>query len=72
MRIQFNKYFVRTGLFNDDDGKLFSKLYDWRQAGDYTAFINFDENMVLPVVKEVEEFNKKIVELLKQNPEVRD
>jgi uncharacterized protein len=43
-------------------GKLFSKLFDWRQKGDYGDLFNFVEEQVSPLIDQTEEF---IVEIKK-------
>lgn len=48
--------FIKTGLFDKEYGKLFSDLYDWRQEGDYSDFVSFDEDLTLPLIKKSEEF----------------
>lgn len=34
-RTQFGLIFVKTGIIDKESGKLFSKLFDYRQKGDY-------------------------------------
>ena len=60
VRIQFFKTFVKTGIINKDFGKLYSDLFEWRQEGDYSDFILFDEETVLPLIKGTEEFFAEI------------
>ena len=64
IRIQFYNHFVKTGLVSIENGKLYSKLFDIRQKEDYSDFINYEEDTIMPLITEVEEFNKKILELL--------
>ena len=64
VKIQLHNHFVKTGLISIDDGKLFSNLLEWRLEEDYEDFIDFDEETVIPLIKEVEEFNNKIIELI--------
>src|ERR1035437_1064190 len=64
VQIQFHNHFVKTGLVSKDDGKLYSNLLEWRFEEDYSDFNDFEEELVIPLIKEVEDFNKKILELL--------
>jgi uncharacterized protein (UPF0332 family) len=64
IRIQFNHHFVKTGLVTTEHSQLYSDLFEWRLEEDYADFIDFDEESVSPLIKEVEEFNKKILELV--------
>ena len=34
-RTQFGLHFIKTGIINKSHGKLFTKLFDYRQKGDY-------------------------------------
>src|ERR1017187_4425571 len=65
VKTQLSNHFVRTGIVSTEDGKFYSELFDARQVEDYKDFVNFDEETVLPLISQVEEFNKKILELLK-------
>ena len=37
-------------------GKLFSKLFDYRQKGDYGDLFDYDEETVTPLISGVKEF----------------
>jgi uncharacterized protein (UPF0332 family) len=38
--------FVKTGKVSIQSGKLFARMYDFRQKGDYEDFVTFEENKV--------------------------
>jgi uncharacterized protein (UPF0332 family) len=42
----FNREFVKTGKVSIQSGKLFARMYDFRQKGDYEDFVTFEENKV--------------------------
>ena len=42
-RTQFGLNFIKVGIIDKDFGKLFSKLFDYRQKGDYGDMFDFDE-----------------------------
>lgn len=64
IKTQFFRYFVKTNKISQEDGKLYAHLFDWRQESDYTDFIDFDKQTVLPLLNEVEELNQDLKELI--------
>ncbi len=42
VRSAFHREFVRTGLLEVRDGKLYDQLFEDRQEGDYVAFVSFE------------------------------
>ena len=60
IKINFLKHFIKSGKIDKYFGKLYSDLNDWRGEGDYADFIDFDKEMVLPLIPETEKFIKKI------------
>jgi len=55
-RNRFSNEFIKTGKIDKKYGRLFSKLFDYRQKGDYGDLFDFDETMVLPLVDQVKDF----------------
>ena len=43
VRALFNEHFVRTGKVSVESGRFFSRMYDFRQKGDYADFVQFEE-----------------------------
>lgn len=64
VRIKFMNEFIRTGLIDKEFGKLFSDLFDWRQEGDYSDFVSFDEELTVPLLNNSEAFISLIRKLL--------
>jgi len=62
-RNQFGLHFVKTGKIEKNFGKLFSKLFDYRQKGDYGDLFDFDAEIAEPLIPQVEQF---ILEIKKQ------
>ncbi len=56
VRTQFGLHFVKTGKINKKYGKLFTKLFDYRQKGDYGDLYDYDENVVFPLIEQVRDF----------------
>lgn len=47
---------IKTGKVDINLGKLFTKLTDYRQKGDYRDLYDFDEQTVRPLLNQVKEF----------------
>ena len=45
----FNQYYVKTGVFEKEDGRFYSYLFDLRQEGDYIDFMWLDAETVQPL-----------------------
>jgi len=63
-RRQFSMNFVKTEKVGLKHGKLFSKLFDFRQKGDYGDLYDFDEETVEPLIEQVDDFLKTIDNLI--------
>lgn len=44
--IQFSQYYIKTGIFNKQDGKLYSRLQQLREEGDYNCVIDVEQEDV--------------------------
>lgn len=56
----FNKEFVRTGVFTEEEGHLFSKLEGMRERGDYNCFIDATEDEIVPLIEPLKALIGKI------------
>ena len=56
----FNKEFVRTGVFTEAEGHLFSKLEGMRERGDYNCFIDTTEEEIVPLIEPLKALIEKI------------
>lgn len=56
--------FVKTGLLTNDDARLLGRLFSMRQSGDYEDMFDWDEDDVAPLIPKVEEYIKRIKELI--------
>jgi uncharacterized protein (UPF0332 family) len=63
-RTQFGLHFVKTGKIDKKFGKLFTKLCDYRQKGDYGDLYDYDEKFVKPLIGQVSEFIGEIRKLI--------
>lgn len=59
-RTQFGLNFIKTGKIDVEFGKLFSKLFDYRQKGDYGDLFDFDEELTKPLLEKVRLFIETI------------
>ncbi|MGQ9620807.1 MAG: HEPN domain-containing protein [Bacteroidales bacterium] len=60
VRTQFGLHFIKTGKIDKKYGKLFTKLFDLRQKGDYGDLFDFDKEVVEPLIEQVKEFVEEI------------
>ena len=67
VKTQLSLHFIKTGLLDKESGRLFGDLFDLRQKGDYSDFLDIEEKHVIPVIPKVEQFINKIESLLKNN-----
>jgi len=63
-RTKFSNEFIKTGVLDKKYGRLFSKLFDYRQKGDYGDLFDFDDKIVLPLVDQVKDFLAGIEKLI--------
>ena len=59
-RTMFGKEFIKSGIIDKKYGKLYSKLFDFRQKGDYGDLFDFDKDIVIPLIDQVKEFLAEI------------
>jgi len=62
-KTQFNLHFIKTGKLDIKFGKLYSNLFLWRQESDYTDFVDFDSEIVVPLIEQVMEMNNLLTEM---------
>jgi uncharacterized protein (UPF0332 family) len=59
-RTQFGLHFIKTGKIDRIQGKLLTKLFDYRQKGDYGDMFDYDDKIALPLIDQVKEFLNEI------------
>lgn len=55
-RTQFGLKHIKTGLIEKKFGKIYSKLFDMRQKGDYGDMYDYDKETVTPLITLTREF----------------
>lgn len=63
----FNQYFIKTGLVPKENGKLYNRLFDARQEGDYVDFVVFERDDVEPWIPQVKNFIETISQFALKN-----
>ena len=61
---QFGLHFIRKGLLSADNGKFYKRLFELRQTGDYSDWINVDEEDLIPLIPKAQNFIKTIETLI--------
>lgn len=56
--------FVTTNRLSKEEGRLFSRLYELRQSGDYDDMYNATEEEVLPYFQQTENFLARMESLI--------
>ena len=53
---QFSLHFVKSGKIEALHGNLYTKLFNWRQKGDYGDMFDFTEEQITPLFDPVRKF----------------
>ncbi len=62
VRTRVGQFFIHTSKIDKSYGKLFSKLFDFRQKGDYGDLFDHDKETAIQLIEQVREF---VVEIKK-------
>lgn len=58
-----NQHFVKPGIVTMENGRLYNRLFDARQEGDYVDFVAFQKDDVEPWIAQVHDFIEAISQL---------
>ena len=62
---RFSLYYVKTGIFTNEEGRLYSQLQSLREDGDYNCSIDIQQNeaeeKIEPTLKLIEKIKQYIV-----------
>lgn len=64
IRAIFNKEFVHKGIIKKDYGKLYNKLFDYRQQSDYEDLFIMKKEKVIPWISQTKELIDVIEKLV--------
>lgn len=60
----FGQHYVRTGIFNMEDGRLYSQLQTIREKGDYNCVYQTSEEEVLPMITPATNLIERIIKYI--------
>ena len=66
IRALFNEHFVRTGKVSVESGRFFSRMYDFRQKGDYADFVQFEEAKIKEWLVLAESFINEVDQVIRK------
>ena len=64
---QMGLLFVKTGLISPENGELYQRLFELRQTGDYSDWINVEEEDIKPYIEPAQQFITAIENLINKN-----
>ncbi|KAA6303561.1 MAG: hypothetical protein EZS26_000112 [Candidatus Ordinivivax streblomastigis] len=64
----FGEHFVSKGIVSNEAGKLYRKLFELRQTGDYNDWINIEAADIQPLVIPAEEYICLLEKLILTKP----
>lgn len=64
VKSEFHKNFIKPGLISKESGRLYSRLFNLRQEGDYLDFKRLEKDEVDPFISEVKNFLSEIFLIL--------
>ncbi len=64
VKTEFYKSFVKTGNISIESGKLYNRLFNLRQEGDYVDFQRFTQEDIEPFLDQAENFIREIKKLI--------
>ena len=62
--VLFGQHYVRTGVFDMVDGKLYSQLQTMREKGDYNCAYQTSEDEVVPLIEPANALVNKVVDYI--------
>lgn len=68
VKTEFHKSFVKTGIVSLELGKIYNRLFNLRQEGDYIDFQRFDGGDIEPFIEDVGRFLSEIEFILRESP----
>lgn len=66
----FNRELIKTGIFSVDMGKLYNKVFEYRQKFDYVDFAAPDRDMVSEYIEKAREFHSTIKEYIQTQRQI--
>jgi len=60
------RHFIKSNIVSKDAGRLYSKLFELRQTGDYDDLFNLSEEDVKPLISSAHNYVNELLELTEQ------
>jgi len=57
-------HFIKQGIVSKDAGRIYSKLFELRQTGDYDDLFNLSEEDVKPLISSAHSYVNELLELI--------
>ncbi len=67
VKTEFHKTFIKTDLVSKEAGKIYGRLFNLRQEGDYLDFKRLQEEDVYPFIEDVKRFISELEIIIKKN-----
>jgi uncharacterized protein (UPF0332 family) len=61
---RLGEHFVSSGLISKEQNKLYRRIFELRQTGDYDDFIEYSDSDILPLLEPAEQFIATIENLI--------
>jgi len=66
IRALFNEHFIRTGKVSVELGKFFTRMYDFRQKGDYADFVIFEAKKMKEWLSSADNFINELDQVIEK------
>lgn len=63
----FSLYYVKTGIFTKEEGRLYARLQTLREEGDYNCFIDVAREDIESYIEPTQQLITKIKDYIRQN-----
>lgn len=63
----FNKTFIKTGIIDQDFGRIFRDSYEYRKKADYDSFVEFEKIDITILFDEMKNFVTTIKQFIEKN-----
>ena len=67
VKAMFNQHYIKPGIVAKENGRLYNRLFDLRQEGDYLDFVNLTAEDVEPLVERMAVFIDTLRTLVADN-----
>ena len=57
IRSLFGQNFLKPGIVDKETAKFYNNLFKYRQEGDYTDFVEFEQSFVKPLIPRAEKYS---------------